>query len=154
MESVELDMDIVGSVLSVTLSDVLYVHDCNEPCLISCRKIAMWGRFRMLVDDEIISFARKSDHSAGFIAKLMHECYQVLRLARNNKIHTVATDFWHQGLVHSSTHFLCTATHIYRDDSISPKHPSDFLYSPSNKYNCKHTVHTSGSNPQSETTST
>ena len=48
MRSVQLDLEIGGSVLSVTLSDVLYVPDWNEACLISWRKIDMLGRFRMV----------------------------------------------------------------------------------------------------------
>ena len=98
-------MEIGGSVLSVTLSDVLYVPDWNEACLISWRKIDMLARFRMVGEDGIITHQRKCDHSAVFIAELMHGWYQVLPLACHNKIYTAATDFWHQALGHSSTRF-------------------------------------------------
>ena len=78
MRSVQLDTEIGGSVLSVTLSDVLYVPDWNEACLISWRKIDMLGCFRMVGEDCIITVQPKSDHSPVFIAEIMHECYQVL----------------------------------------------------------------------------
>ena len=54
----------------------------------------MLGRFRMVGEDGIITVQRKSDHSPVLIAELMHGCYQVLPLARYNKINTAATDFW------------------------------------------------------------
>ena len=54
---------------SVTLSDVLYVPDWNEACLISWRKIDMLGRFRMVGEDGIITVQRKSDYSPVFIAE-------------------------------------------------------------------------------------
>ena len=56
MGSVELDIESRGSVLSVTLSDVLSVPDWNEACLISWRKIDMLGRFRMVGEDGILQF--------------------------------------------------------------------------------------------------
>ena len=105
MGSGQLDMEIGGSVLSVTLSDVLYVPDWNEHRLISWRKIDMLCRFRMLDEDGIIPVQRKSDHSAVFIAELMHGYYQVLPLARYYKIYTAATDFWHKALGPSSIRF-------------------------------------------------
>ena len=92
MRSVQLDMEIGGSVLSVTLADVLYVPDWNEASLISWRKIDILGRFRMVGEDGIITVQRQSDHSPVFIAELMHGCYQVLPLPRHNKIYTAATD--------------------------------------------------------------
>ena len=92
--SVQLQMEIVGTVLSVTLAHVLYVPDWNETCLISCRKIDMLGRFRMVAEDCIITVQCKSDHSPLVIAELMDECYQVLRLACHNEIYTAAADFW------------------------------------------------------------
>ena len=61
MGSVQLDIEIGGSVLSVTLSDVLYVPDWNEASLISWRKIDMLGRFRMVGEDGIITVQRKSN---------------------------------------------------------------------------------------------
>ena len=85
----------------MTLSDVLCVPDWNEAWLISWRKIDMRGRFRIVGEDGIITVQRKSDHLPVFIAELMHGCYQVLPLVRNNKIYTAATDFWHQALGHS-----------------------------------------------------
>ena len=72
--SVPLDMEIGGSVLSVTRSHVLYVPDWNEACLISCRKIDMLCRFRMVRENGIITVQRKCDHSPVFIAELMHGC--------------------------------------------------------------------------------
>ena len=143
-------MEIGGSVLSGTLSDVLYVPDWNEACLISCRKIDMLGRFRMVGEDGVITVECKSDHCPVFIAELMHGCYQVQPLARHNKIYTAATDFWHQALQHSSTRFWSTATDIYADGSILPKRPSEFFCPACAKYNSKHSVPTPGSNPQSK----
>ena len=87
-------MEIGGSVHSVTFSDVLYVPDWNEPCLISRRKIDVLGRFRMVREDGIITVLRKSDPAAVVIAELMHGCQQVLPLARPDQIYTAATDFW------------------------------------------------------------
>ena len=78
----------------------------------------------MLGEDGIITVRRKSDHSPIFIAELMHECYRVLPLARHNKIHTAATDVWHQALGYCSTLFWCTAADIYADGSILPKRTS------------------------------
>ena len=70
--SVQLDMEIGGSVLSVTLSDVKYVPDWNEACLISWRKVDMLGRFGIVGVDGIITVQHKSTHSPLFIAELMH----------------------------------------------------------------------------------
>ena len=120
MGSVQLDMEIGGSVLSVTLSDVLCVPDWTEACLISWRKIGILGRFRMVGEDGIIPVERKSDHSPVLIAELMHGCSQVLPLARHNQIYTAATDFWQQALGHSATRFWSNGTDIYADGSILP----------------------------------
>ena len=68
-------------------------------------KIDMLGHFRMVGEDRIITVERKSDQSSEFMGELMHACYQVLPLARHNKIYTAATDFWHHALGHSSTRF-------------------------------------------------
>ena len=149
LRSVQLYMEIGGSVLSVTLSDVLYVPECNEACLISWSKIDILGSFRMVGEDGIITVQRKSDHSPVFIAELMHGCYQVLPLARHNKIYTAATDFWQQALGHSSTRFCSTATDIYADGSILRKRPSEFFCPACAKYNSKHSLPPPVSNPQS-----
>ena len=69
MGLVHLDMEIGGSVLSVTLSNVLYVPDWNAACLISWRKIDMLGRFRMVGVDGIVTVPCKSDHSPVFMAE-------------------------------------------------------------------------------------
>ena len=139
-----------GSVLSVTLSDVFYVPDWNEACLISWRKIDMLGRFRMVGEDGLITVQRKSDHSPLVIAELMHGCHQVLPLAYHNKIYNAATDFGHEALGHSSTRVWSTATDIYADGSILPKRTSDFFCPACAKYNSKHSVPSPVSNPQSE----
>ena len=97
----------------------------------------MLGRFRMVGEDGIITVGRKSDHSAVFIAELMYGRYQVLPLARHNKIYTAATDFWHQALGHSSTHFWSTATDIYTDGSILDNRPSEFFCPACAKYKSK-----------------
>ena len=110
----------------------------------------MLRRFRMVGEDSIITVQRKCDHTAVFIAQLMHACYHVLPLARNDKIYSTATDFGHQGLVHSSTRFCCTATDIYADDSMLPKRPSEFLCPAYPKYNSKHFVPAPVSNQQSK----
>ena len=93
---------------------------------------------------------RKSDHSPVFIAELMHGCYQVLPLARHNKIYTAASDFWHQALGHSSIRFCCTATDIYADGSILVEHTSEFFRPACAKLNSKHAVPSPVSNPQSQ----
>ena len=69
MGLVQFDMEIGGSVLSVTLSNVLYVPDWNAACLISWRKIDMLGRFRMVGVDGIVTVPCKSDHSPVFMAE-------------------------------------------------------------------------------------
>ena len=150
MGSVQLDIEIGGSVLFVTLSDVLYVPDWNEAYLISWRKIDMLGHFRMVVEDGIITVERKCDHSPLFIPKIIHRCYQVLPLVRHNKIHTAATDFWHPALGHSSTRFWSNATDIYADGSILPKRPSEFFCPACAKCNSNHSVPLSVSSPQSK----
>ena len=78
----------------------------------------------------------------------MHSCYRVLPLACNNKIYTGATDFWHQGLGHSSIRFCSTATDIDTDGSILPKCTSQCFCSACAKYNGKHSVFTPVSNAQ------
>ena len=98
MGSGQLDVEIGGRLLSVTLSDVLYVPPCNEACLISCREFDVLGGFRMVGEDGIITVPYKSDHSPLCIAKVLHGCCQVLPLACHNKRYPRATDFWHQGL--------------------------------------------------------
>ena len=80
----------------------------------------------------------------------MHECYQVLPLARHNKIYTAATDFWDQALGHSSTRFCSTATDIYTDGSILRKRTSEFFCPVCAKYNSKHSVPPPVSNQQSK----
>ena len=99
MGSVQLHREISSSVLSVTLSDVSYVPDCNEACLIYRGKIDILGHFQMVGEDSFITVPRKSDDAPVFIAEVMHACYQVLPLARHNTIYTAATDFWQQALV-------------------------------------------------------
>ena len=140
MGSVQLNMEIGDSVLSVTLADVLYILDWNEPCFISWRKIDMLVQFRMVDEDDMITVQCKSDDSPLFIAELMHRCYQLLRRGRHNKIHTAATDIWYQAFVHSSTHFCSNATDIYTDCSILPQSTSAFFCPECAKYNCKHSV--------------
>ena len=135
MGSVQLDLEIGGSVLSVTVCNVSSAPDWNEACVISWMKIDMRGRFRMIGEDGIITVQRKSDHCPVFIAELMQECYLVLPLARHHKIYTAATDFWHQALVHSSTRFCSTATDICTDGSILHKRPSEFFCPACVKYN-------------------
>ena len=75
MESVQLDMEIGGSVLSVSVSDVLYASDWNEACLISWRRIDMQGRFRIVSEDDIITVQRRCDQSPFCIAELMYGSY-------------------------------------------------------------------------------
>ena len=111
-------MEIAGSVLSVTVSDVVYVPVWNEACLIFWRQIDMLACFRMVGVDGIITVQSKSNPYPISIAELMHGCYQVLHLARYNKIYIVATDFWHQAVGHSSTRVCSTATDIYADGPI------------------------------------
>lgn len=101
----QLNIELGGSVLSVSLSYIVYVRHCNEGCLISYTKIHMVGRFGMVGVDGAISDPRKSEHSAVCIAELMHECHQVLPLTRHQKINTTGTHFWYQGLGLSSTRF-------------------------------------------------
>ena len=72
MGSVQLDIDISGNVLAVTLSDDKYVPDCRDAYLISWRKNAMQGRFGTVGEDGIMTAPRKSDYSTVFIAQLMH----------------------------------------------------------------------------------
>ena len=110
----------------------------------------MVGPFRMVGEDGIITVLHKSKHSPVFIEELMHACYQVLPLARHNKIHTATTDFWHQELGHCATRFCSTATDIYADGSILTKHPSEFFYPACATYNCKDSVPTLVLNPQSK----
>ena len=120
-------MEIGGIVLSVTISDVSYVSDSNEPHLIFWRKSNMLSCFRIVGEDGFITVLPKSDHSAVFIAELMHGCYQVLSLARHNKMYTAATDFGHPALGHSAPRFCSTATDIYADGSILREHTSEFF---------------------------
>ena len=61
MRSLQLHMQIGGSVLLVTVSDVSHVHDWNEVCLIGSRKINMEGRFQMVAEDAIITMECQSD---------------------------------------------------------------------------------------------
>ena len=150
MGSVQLHMEIGARVLSITLSDVVYVPDWNVACLISCTKIAMQGRYRMVGADDIITVEYKSDYSHGFIARFIHGCDQLLPLADHNKINTAASDFWYQALWHSSTRFCSTPTDIYADGSILLKRPSDFFCPAGAKYNSKHSVSLPVSNPQSQ----
>ena len=78
----------------------------------------MLGQFRMVGEDGSITVQYKYDPFPVFIAKLMHECYQVLPLAPHDKIYTAATDSCHQGFTYLSTHFCSTATDIYAHSCI------------------------------------
>ena len=146
--SVQLDMEIGGSVLSVTLSDVLYVPDWNEACMISWRMRDLLRHFRMVGDHSMITVQCKSDPSPVFSAEVIHACYQVLPLARHNEIYTAATHFWEQPLVHASTCFCSTATHIYGDASILPKRTTEFFCPACPQCHCKHCIALPVSNPQ------
>ena len=146
--SVQLNMEISGSVLSVTISDVVYTPDWNEAFLMSCRKIDMLGHFPMVGEDGIIKVQCKSNHSPVCIRESIHGCYQVLPLARHNKIFTAATDFWQQALAHSTTRLCSTATDIYADSSILPERTSEYFCAACAKYNRKHTVPPPVSNQQ------
>ena len=79
----------------------------------------------------------------------MHGCYYIQPLAHHNKIYTVATDFWHQALVHCSIRFSSDSTDIYAHSSILPKHTSEFLCPVCDKSNSKHCVSLPVSSPQS-----
>ena len=100
----------------------------------------MLAHFRMLGEDGIMTVQPKYDHSPVFIGELMHACYQVLPLARQNMIYTAATYFWQQALVHSSARFCSTATDIYADGSILHKRTSNFFCPGCAKHNSKHSV--------------
>ena len=148
MRSVHLYIEIGGSVLPVTLSDVLYVPDGNEARLISWRKIYMLGHFQMVGEDGIITVLHKSDYSPLFIAALKYVCLRVLPLARHDTTRTAATDFSQHALVHSSICFCSTATDIYTDGSMISKRPTEFFCPACAKYNSKHAVTAPVSNPQ------
>ena len=150
MGSVQLDREIGGSVLSVTVSDVLYVPNWNEAFLISWRKIDMLRGLRMVSEDGIITVQHKSDHSAVRIGEFMHGCYQVLPLARHNKIYAAATDVCHQALVHSLKCFCSTPTDIYADGSFLPKRTSEYFCAACAKYHSKHAGPLPVSNAQSK----
>ena len=98
-------MNIEGTVLSVTLTDVLCIPDCNEACLISWREVDMLCGFQIVGENSMITIQPISYLSPLCIANLMHECYQVLPLVSHNEIHTTATDVREQPLSHSSTRF-------------------------------------------------
>ncbi|MHB8545134.1 MAG: DDE-type integrase/transposase/recombinase, partial [Leptospirales bacterium] len=146
--NVSLDVEVSGSVISVTLSDVLYVPDWNEACLISWRKIDELGNFRMIGESGVIDIIRKVDNAIVFSATLQHGSYQVNPIVRHGKIYIAATDFWHQALGHTSTRFWSDAKSLYQDGSILPKRPSHYWCPTCAKYNSKQVVPTSVKNPK------
>ena len=146
--NVSLDVEVSSSVISVYLSDVLYVLDWNEACLISCRKIDELGRFRMVGEDGVINIIQKVDKAIVFSASLQCGSYQVHPIVRHGKIYIAATDFWHLALGHTSTYFRFDAKELYEDGSILPKRPSHYWCPTFSKYNSKQVVSTSAENPK------
>ena len=150
MESLQLYMKIAGSVLSITLADVLNVFDWHDACLISWPEMDMLGSFHIVREDAAITVPRKSSHTPVFIAQLMHGCYQVLHLVHHYNIYAIATDFGHPPLGDESTRCCSPATNIYANRSISPKRTSEFFCPAGAKYNSTHSVSLPGSNLQSK----
>ena len=70
-----LDIEVAGSVISVTLCDVLDVPDWNQACLISWRKIDELGRFMMIGEDGVLEVRKKIDNSVVISAPLEHGSY-------------------------------------------------------------------------------
>ena len=75
MRSLQLDMEIGGSVHSIPLADVANEPDWIKAPLISCRKIDILGHFQMIGKDDIITPECKSDHSGVVIMDKMRACY-------------------------------------------------------------------------------
>jgi len=122
--NVWLDIEVSGYVISITLTDVLYVPDWNEACLISWRKIDDLRMFRMIGENGIIEVREKSDNSVVISAALEHGSYQVYPIVKHGKIYSASIEYWHKALGHTSTRFWNTATDIYVDGSLLPKRPT------------------------------
>ena len=146
----QLGMDIGGKVLFVTLSDVSYVPDCNDACLISWTRIDMLGHFRMIGQHDMIIVQRKSDRLPLLIGQLMQGCYQVPPLRRHNEIYTAATDFWHQALAHSSPHFCSNTGDIFGDACMLPWGTNEFFCPACATYKSEYGVPMAIPSPQSE----
>ena len=150
MGSLQLDMEIGGSIHLLPLADVAYEPDCTQASLISCRKIDILGRFRMIGKDDIITAQCKYAHSGVLIGDKMYECYQVRPVAYHDKIYTTATNFWVKAWSHSSPCFCSTAVDIYWDSSLIARRTSWFFCRACRKYSRKHTVPLSICSPLSK----
>ena len=78
-----------------------------------------------------------SDDSVVLQAILEYGTYQVFLIVQHSQIYITGTDFWHQALGHSSTHYWSNAKDIYTDSDILPKRPSHFWCSQCAVYNSK-----------------
>jgi len=120
--NVWLDIEVSGHVISITLTNVLFLPDWNEACLISWRKIDDLRMFRMIAEDGIIQ--KKSDNSVVISAALEHGSFQVYLIVKDGKIYSALIEYWHKALGHTYTRFWNTATDIYADGSLIPKCPT------------------------------
>jgi len=141
-----LDIEVSGHIISITLTNVLYVPDWNEACLISLRKIDEIRMFRMIREDGVIEVRKKSDNSVVISAALEHGSYQVYRIMKHGKIYSASIEYWHKALGHTSTPFWNTATDIYGDGSLLPKRSTSLFCPTCAKYNCKQSIPTTSEN--------
>jgi len=116
--NVWLDIAVSRHVISITLTDVLYVRDWNEACLISRRKIDDLRMFRMIRENGMIEVRKKSDDSVVISAAHEHGSYQVYPIVKYGKIYSASIEYWHKALAHISTCFWNTASDIYADGSL------------------------------------
>jgi len=125
-ENVSLHAKVSGSIIFVSLSDVLYVSDWNKTSLISGRKINGLGQFRIVGGDEVINLIRKVDNTTLFSASVQQVFYQVHLLVHNGKIYITATDFCYHAFGHTSTRLWSDTKELYEDGSILLKRPSHY----------------------------
>ena len=102
----------------------------------------------MVSEDGVIDIITKVDNATIFSASLQHGSHQVHPIVRHGKTYIAATDFWHQGLGHTSTRFWSDAKELYDDGSILPKRPSHYWCPTCAKYNLKQVVPSCAKNPK------
>jgi len=118
-------MDDDGSVISFSLSDVLYIPVWASSSLISWRKIAY--KCRLTGEDDWISVYLKNGKRLFSVRSVGPNLYELPALVKRGKAYLSTVQFWHEALGHSSPQTWSHAVDRYPDGNLIPPHPSKFF---------------------------